>query len=54
MTYAILNLVYDWCVAQFDANNNKLKATGEATASMEYLEALAELATAIEKVKKFN
>ena len=54
MTYAILNLVYDWCVAQFDANNNKLKETGEATASMEYLEALAELATAIKKVMKYN
>ncbi len=54
MTYQILNLVYDWCVAQFDANNNKLKETGEAKVSMEYLEALAELATALQKVMKFN
>ncbi len=54
MTYQILNLVYDWCVAQFDANNNKLKETGESKVSMEYLEALAELATALQKVMKFN
>jgi hypothetical protein len=53
MTYAVLTVVYDWCVAQFAANNKKLY-DGEATASMEYLEALAALATAIEKVKKFN
>jgi len=51
MTYAVLTVVYDWCVAQFSA---KGLYDGEATVSMEYLEALAELATAIEKVKKFN
>lgn len=54
MTYAVLKLVYDWCVAQFDANNNSLKETGEAKVSMEYLEALAALAEALNKVMKFN
>ena len=51
MTYAALNLVYNWCVEQFVANSNK---NGEATASVEYLEALEELAYALKKVMKFN
>jgi hypothetical protein len=54
MTYAVLKLVYDWCVAQFDANNNSLKETGESKVSMEYLEALAALAEALNKVMKYN
>ena len=55
MTYAVLKLVYDWCVAQFDTNNNSLKETGDIKdVSMEYLEALAALAEALNKVMKFN
>ena len=51
MTYAVLTVVYDWCVAQFSA---KGLYDGEATVSMEYLEALEELAKALKKVMKFN
>ena len=54
MTFAVLKLVYDWSIKQIDANNKSLKETGEAKVSMEYLEALATLADAINKVMKFN
>ncbi len=49
MTYQILNLVYDWCVNQMTAN-----ASGKSKVSMEYLEALHDLAIALKKVMKFN
>ena len=54
MTYQILTVVYNWCVNQHDVANTQLRDTGESKVSMEYLEALAELATALKKVMKFN
>ena len=54
MTYAILNLVLSWATKNIETANHQLRIRGEAKASQDYLEALAELVIALKKVMKFN
>jgi len=54
MTYAVLNLVFDWCEKQIDKARTDLVKDGETKVSMQYLEAIRKLAVALSDVMKYN
>ena len=54
MTYAIFNLVLDWCGKQIDKAHAELVEDGETKVSMQYLEAIRKLAVALSDVMKYN
>lgn len=54
MTYAVLNLVFDWCGQQIDKAHADLVKDGETKVSMQYLEAIRKLAVALSDVMKYN
>ena len=54
MTYAVLNLVFDWCEYQIDKAHTDLVKDGETKVSMQYLEAIRKLAVALSDVMKYN
>ena len=54
MTYAVLNLVFDWFEKQIDKAHADLVKDGETKVSMQYLEAIRKLAVALSDVMKYN
>jgi len=54
MTYAVFNLVLDWCGQQIDKAHAELVEDGETKVSMEYLEAIRNLVVAVSNVKKYH
>jgi len=54
MTYAVLNLVFDWCEYQIDKAHTDLVKDGETKVSMQYLEAIRNLVVAVSNVKKYH
>ena len=54
MTYQILKLALSWATNTIETANKQLRETGEAKASQEYLESIAELVKALSNVLKFN
>ena len=54
MTYAVFNIVLDWCGQQIDKAHTELVEDGETTVSMDYLEAIRNLAVALSKVMKYH
>lgn len=54
MTYAVLNLVFQWCDQQVEKAHADMVKDGETKVSMQYLEAIHKLAVALADVMKYN
>lgn len=54
MTYAVFNLVLDWCEQQIDKALTELVEDGETKVSEQYLEAIRNLVVAVSNVKKYH